>query len=108
MNKEQKEARNENIRELALAYPGVDAEKLQDELHRVAAALERNAMAISSGSDCEDKRPALRDKLERIKAKFKVNLVYETNGDPRGYPLKLTLPTGRSNSWDGEHWGIKA
>jgi hypothetical protein len=28
------------------------------------------------------------------------------SGDPRGYPFYLSLPSGRSNSWGGEGWGV--
>lgn len=27
-------------------------------------------------------------------------------GDPRGYTVKVVLPSGRSNSWGGEGWGV--
>lgn len=26
------------------------------------------------------------------------------NSDPRGLPVKFTLPSGKHNSWDGETW----
>ncbi len=26
--------------------------------------------------------------------------------DPRGYTVKLSLPSGRSNHWGGETWGV--
>lgn len=28
------------------------------------------------------------------------------NGDPRGFALYINLPSGASNSWGGEGWGI--
>ena len=28
------------------------------------------------------------------------------NGDPRGFALYVNLPSGASNSWSGEGWGI--
>jgi hypothetical protein len=28
------------------------------------------------------------------------------SGDPRGYTVKLKLPSGRSNHWGGETWGV--
>ncbi len=33
---------------------------------------------------------------------FKVNF----NGDPRGGAIRFILPSGESNNWDGETWGI--
>lgn len=27
-------------------------------------------------------------------------------GDPRGFTVKVTLPSGRSNHWGGETWGV--
>lgn len=34
--------------------------------------------------------------------KFKVQF----NGDPRGGAIRFVLPSGRSNGWDQETWGI--
>lgn len=31
-----------------------------------------------------------------------------TEGDPRGYVVKIRLKSGRSNHWGGETWGIPA
>ena len=28
------------------------------------------------------------------------------NGDPRGGAIRFILPSGKSNNWDGETWGI--
>ena len=28
------------------------------------------------------------------------------NGDPRGYAIRINVPSGRSNNWGGEDWGI--
>lgn len=30
----------------------------------------------------------------------------ELNGDPRGYTIKLVLPSGRSNNFGGTGWGV--
>jgi hypothetical protein len=35
-----------------------------------------------------------------------LGLDVETDGDPRGYTIKLRLPSGRFNSWDGLSWGV--
>lgn len=34
--------------------------------------------------------------------------VHETHGDPRGFCLKLKLPSGASNNLGGEAWGVPA
>ena len=33
---------------------------------------------------------------------FKVDF----NGDPRGSAIRFILPSGKSNNWDGESWGV--
>lgn len=35
-----------------------------------------------------------------------LGLTAEMDTDPRGYTIKLKLPSGRYNSWDGESWGV--
>lgn len=30
----------------------------------------------------------------------------KVGGDPRGYVVKIKLPSGRSNNWGGEAWGV--
>lgn len=30
----------------------------------------------------------------------------DVNGDPRGYVVKIKLPSGRYNNWGGEAWGV--
>lgn len=32
----------------------------------------------------------------------------QTEGDPRGYVVKVRLKSGRSNHWGGETWGVPA
>lgn len=106
MNAEQKQRREQAIAELALAFPDLDAEKLQDGIYRIACQIAANAEKLCAATDHEDQRPALRGKLDRLLAKFGVVMEYETSGDPRCPPLRLCLPTGRSNSIDGRTWAI--
>lgn len=106
MNKADAARRQENIDELRRTYPGVDAEKLQDHLYRIALKVARNAEAICRSEDAVDQRPALREEILKVAKKLGVDLDFSISGDPRGFQLKLRLPTGRSNSFGGEVWGI--
>ena len=107
MNKTQTEAREGNIRELQLAYPTLkDPAKLQDGLYSLALRVAHNASMICSSEIWVDQRPQLRAKVAKLAARHGVSLDFELNGDPRGFSLKLRLPTGRSNSFGGEVWGI--
>jgi hypothetical protein len=108
VNKAQEKAREENIRELQPAYPGLkDAAKLQDRLYSLALQAGRNAaMLCSDSATWVDQRPQLRAKVAALAARHGISLDFELSGDPRGFALKLRLPTGRSNSFAGEVWGI--
>ena len=108
MNSEQAKARAENIRELQLAYPELkDAARLQDKLYSLALQAGRNASMLCSASETwVDQRPQLRAKVAALAARHGISLDFELSGDPRGFSLKLRLPTGRSNSFGGEVWGI--
>ncbi len=43
-------------------------------------------------------RKLIADHLPGVTARFQ--------GDPRGYTVRLLLPSGAYNSWDGKTWGI--
>lgn len=107
MDKAQAKAREENIRELQLAYPTLkDPAKLQDGLYSLALRVAHNASMICSSEIWVDQRPQLRAKVAALAARHGISLDFELSGDPRGFSLKLRLPTGRSNSFGGEVWGI--
>ena len=47
----------------------------------------------------------------RLEAKIKgitkqLGFKVDFNGDPRGGTIRFTLPSGKSNNWDGETWGV--
>lgn len=107
MNSEQAKTRAENIRELQLAYPELkDPAKLQDGLYSLALRVGQNASMICSSEAWVDQRPQLQAKVAALAARHGISLDFELSGDPRGFALKLRLPTGRSNSFGGEVWGI--
>ncbi len=60
----------------------------------------------------EKKRGSIRDRVAIELAKLgllgKRGCGYSVGGDPRGYTLKLQLPTKRYNTWGGkeEGWGV--
>lgn len=57
-----------------------------------------------------------RDKRDREKEELRAEFEFVAGAlgfhsvkfdtDPRGYTIKLKLPSGRYNSWDGESWGV--
>ena len=105
MNKRQAKMRAEAIATIARNYPGVDAEKLQDALYRLALKCERNALELCNTQDHVDQRDQLRKSFDRICKKYGVELRAEIGGDPRGYCLKLHLPDGAYNTWGGRESG---
>lgn len=53
----------------------------------------------------------LHQRAERIKNKVSIiahslGFNVEFNDDPRGYSIKLYLPSGKSNSWDGKSFTV--
>ena len=82
-----------------------------DRLHRYETALHR----ISERQCSEEMSEAETARVERReaaaeKAVQKIaeahGLTVRFNGDPRGGAIRLVLPSGKSNNWDGETWGI--
>lgn len=53
----------------------------------------------------EKKKNSLEQKAEKIAIKWEIPM--EFNSDPRGFAVELKLPSGRSNSFVGEIWGLK-
>lgn len=53
--------------------------------------------------EADDKRDdVLEEKVRKLLAPLKV----EFDGDPRGYAVKIHLPSGKSNHFGGETWGV--
>lgn len=84
-----------------------DVEQFCDLLHRYETTLHRLAeyacnSEFSRRQEIEEQRTKKRvsdiAKLLRFKVQF--------NGDPRGGSIRFVLPSGRSNGWDQETWGI--
>lgn len=76
---------------------------------RAARTLERLAVAGCERAltPFEEKRQrAVTEMCRFLAADFGANV--HTGGDPRGFALKLDLPTGRYNTWGGaeEGWGV--
>jgi len=88
-----------------------DIEDLCDKLHRYETTLHRISEVQCSIEMTEKEESRINKKEEstekRVKAiaellKFEVRF----NGDPRGGAIRFVLPSGRSNNWDNETWGI--
>lgn len=106
MNSAQRKARAEAIEVLARNYPGVDAQALQDALFRLSVQALENALKMCSDCTWEDRRPLLRERLAVIGLKHGITLDVFFNGDPRGFPIRVRLPDGSSNSFTSDGWGI--
>ena len=54
----------------------------------------------------EKRECKLHAEAEEIVKAFGPGFVLVTSTDPRGVPLRVILPSGRSNSWGGEGWCV--
>lgn len=82
-------------------------EELMRKLHYYETALHRLAETACNRelTQHEEKRDdSITAKVQAIADQlgFKVRF----NGDPRGGAIRFILPSGRSNNWDGQTWGI--
>ncbi len=86
---------------------GIDLEDTLDKLHYYETALHRLA-EIACNRDMtqhEEKREAsITAKVEAIAKQIDFKVKF--NGDPRGGAIRFILPSGKSNNWDNETWGI--
>lgn len=92
---------------VAEAKPYTVYPDLLKKLHYYETALHRLAETACNRdmTKHEEKREAsIKGKVEAIAKElgFKVGF----NGDPRGGTIRFILPSGKSNNWDGETWGI--
>jgi ribosomal protein S2 len=88
-----------------------DIENLVDRLHRYETTLHRIAEIWCSVELTEKQAARLEEKESRIEKKVQgiaelLRFKVHTQGDPRGGTIRFTLPSGRSNNWDQETWGI--
>ncbi len=86
---------------------GVDLEDVLDKLHYYETALHRLAETACNRDMTahEEKREA--SITTRVKAiAERIGFKVKFNGDPRGGAIRFILPSGKSNNWDGETWGI--
>lgn len=109
-----------------LGYDGTVA--LLAKLHRYEATLQRINENDCNGHprmkteyrdgkmyrfEVEDQAWAARDAKKEASIQKKVvellgqlGIKVQFNGDPRGGAIRMLLPDGSSNGWDGETWGI--
>lgn len=76
---------------------------------KMARSIERNAVAVCNGTATPtSERRALGAANAALKLAELAGVTPRLCGDPRGYALKLVLPTGRYNTWGGaeEGWGV--
>lgn len=86
-------------------------------LHRYHATLVwlgeelANGYQTYAGDWDEARTVASQAKVDRCEARVSAllarhGLTATFNGDPRGFPFLIILPSGRSNSWGGVGWGL--
>jgi hypothetical protein len=80
---------------------------LLSDLHRCESSLHRYAVIACERelTDSENKRQnTVTRKVDHIAAVLGFPVRY--NNDPRGFAIQFVLPSGRSNSFGGEIWGL--
>lgn len=106
MNKEQAAERARVIEVVRRNFPEVkDPARLQDDLYLLGVQCNRNAEKLCNIPNYVDQRQALREKLEKIKARHGVQFEASVSGDPRGYSLRVIMPLGDFNTWGGPAHG---
>lgn len=86
--------------------------KIMRKLHRYETELQKISEAGCNVKLTEEQWKLIAEKEMRIKAKVE-DIVINTLGfsvgfddDPRGFHIRILLPSARSNLWDGFSWGI--
>jgi hypothetical protein len=110
--------REEFIRVMLEEFPGRahgEVIAMAKDLMRKASTSERIATVLCSVEMSEKRQARIEAEDERNDAAIKRvcdawGMVAVLSGDPRGYTVKVKLPSGRSNTWGGsEHgWGVPA
>jgi hypothetical protein len=77
-------------------------------LLRDAAVIQRHAVNQCNRETSPQEDARARQAADRILTLLAVypGVGVMFGGDPRGYCVKLTLPSKRYNNWGGETWGI--
>ena len=77
------------------------------ELLRLARRLHRLAEAACLGDLTprqEAQRAGARRRIAEIADAYGLTVSFQ--GDPRGHVVRVHLPSGRSNRWDNDGWGL--
>lgn len=100
-----------NSRELRVLLEGEGFSLSEVEAQRVITACRRLHKAFED--DCNGLENTLAKRHEEADLDFLRDLVKQgklpnlhINRDPRGYPVKLELPSGRYNTWGGAEGGF--
>lgn len=114
MNKKQFEERNQTITQFLFERPLYhyrDMESIVDRLHRYETTLHtinerwcNEEMSDKTTAKLEKHEKSIEDKVRKIAGELEFKVTFQ--GDPRGGTIRFILPSGRSNNWDGETWGI--
>jgi dsDNA-specific endonuclease/ATPase MutS2 len=88
-----------------------DSKDLLDRLHRYETSLHtinerwcNEEMSDKTVQSLEKREKNIEDKVKEISDKLGFSVSF--NGDPRGGTIRFILPSGKSNNWDGQTWGI--
>jgi len=82
-----------------------------NKLHRAETSLHRIDELLCSVEMSEQEQARVERRAENIERRIDAlctehGVEVRFNGDPRGGAVRLVLPGGESNSWDGETWEI--
>lgn len=112
--------REEFLVRLAIELPGVPPTAILDygrAILRAARQLDRLAVALCNGAVDQDRYESAKARaVARVRRALdglaewtdRRVTIAEAGGDPRGYTLKLRLPSGKGNTWGGDEcgWGV--
>ena len=75
-----------------------------------ARKAERNAVNLCNVADYKDQRDGIKKGLDNLLDEYQMKSCagFKVGGDPRGYTLKMILPSGKYNTFGGKEdgWGV--
>lgn len=111
MNKDDLKRRDEAIDAFMQEF-GLDfrpAADVIDKLLVFGRRAQRNAENLCNVEGAVDRRDNIRKAVAKVLKDSNLDfLKFKVGGDPRGYCLKIIMPSGRHNTWGGaeEGWGF--
>lgn len=99
---------DENLKLIGKELNAYQLEEILRWLHKKEALLNKVHTDICNRPFTEDEYTSLNE-FEKVIVSYvkeKLGFECEINRDPRGYAIRIKLPNGKYNSWDGETWTL--